>query len=69
MTHMPYNYYATPTAKPRLCEIDSSGFVCFMDEEYSRHRTRYTGRFVRLIEDVSDLEAQWPTLDSVQNGD
>ena len=64
---LPYHYYATATSTARLCELDESGFVYFADEErYSAHRTRYSGRFVRLLEDVSELAAQWPTLDEIQ---
>lgn len=68
MTHVPHNYYSAPGAKARLCEIDEQNFVTFMDEEYSRHRSRYTGRFVRLIEDVSDLAAQWPDMPNLTDG-
>lgn len=64
---IPHNYYAPEATTPQLCEI-RDGWVWFIDSERPRHRKHYLGRFVRLVEDVSELAQAWPTLDGVPDG-
>ena len=46
----PFNYYAHAASKPRLCELDESGFVYWQDNDIVKHRKVYGGVFVPLVE-------------------
>ena len=45
----PYHFYAPEATTPQLCEI-RDGWVWLMDAERAVHRSKLTGRFVRLVE-------------------
>lgn len=45
----PYHYYPEGSDTPKLCEI-FNGWVCMFDTERVRHISKFSGRFVKLVE-------------------
>jgi len=45
----PFHYYAPEATVPTLCEI-RDGWVWLMDAERAVHRSKLTGKFIRLVE-------------------
>lgn len=45
----PFHFYAPEATQPQLCEI-RDGWVWLMDAERAIHKSKLTGRFVKLVE-------------------
>jgi len=49
---IPYNYYPPDAKTPTLCEVRGQ-WVYLFDAERARHKSKFQGRFVRLVEEES----------------